>query len=71
MDLTVTAPETLLFFERVWDFLANADTILNDERMKPARVPWLPVQNGIPVKLTTLGAFIDWWQEGHFGLAYI
>ncbi len=39
IDLTVTAPETLLFFERAWDLHANADTILNDERMKPARVP--------------------------------
>ena len=70
MDLTVTDPETLLFFERAWDLRANADTILNDERMKLARVPWLPVQNGIPVKLTTLGAFIDWWQDGYFGLIY-
>lgn len=27
MDLTVTDPETLLFFERAWDLRANADTI--------------------------------------------
>lgn len=70
MDLTVTDPETLLFFERAWDLRANADTILNDERMKLARVPWLPVQNGTLVKFTTLGAFIDWWQDGYFGLIY-